>query len=168
MVSTSLTDSDARFLAEKFMRSQNNEACITALMQMHCIFGHLAGMLQTAPIASYKFEHHIGCGRIDLLLRHVDGGFSIVEVKSDSSIHNVVAGIGQLFLYEALLKSAGLAHEAPAYIDKFLVSTIQGVSAEHVRLACRSAGVNFFEYPSFGFIAQVRAQYMHKWVGHGT
>lgn len=163
-----MADKNSRALAQAFVNSKDDEACIMLLMRMHCIFGDIRRMLKTTKISRYRFEYFVGGGRIDLILFHADGGASLIEVKGNGSVRDVVAGIGQLFLYEAMFLESNPKTMSPAYINKYLVSPVAGNDAQRVAKACDRAGVVFFQYAPFGLIQEHREKCIGDWVSHGA
>ena len=162
------SDQEMRKLAQKFMNSRDDEQCIVTLLRMHCIFGQIRKMLGCSQIDRYKFEFGVKGGRIDLALFHTDGGVSLVEAKGSHDVRTVAAGIGQLFLYEAMYSAFKPKAKPPAYIHKYLVAPIEGEAVRIVDIACARAGVRFISYAPFALIKEHRADCRKKWTDHGT
>lgn len=160
----SLSEQEWRCLAQKFVESRDDEACIAGLLRLHCIFGHIQRMLRTSKIERYRFEFSVPCGRVDLVLFHSDGGISLVEAKGRNSVRDVVGGIGQLFLYESAIRSM---FPSVGYVNRYLISPIQGGAAASVERACALAGVNFIQYAPMSAIEKARDGARMQWCAHG-
>lgn len=165
---SALSEDGWREIAQAFINSGSDEACIALLMRMHCIFGDIRALLRTSKISSYKFEYLVNGGRVDLALFHTDGGVSLVEIKGQGGVRDVVAGIGQLFFYEAVFAESKPKAKPPAYINKYLVSPVFGGDAEVVGKACSLAGVDFVQYAPFSLIRNLRNGCTIAWVGNGA
>lgn len=137
------------------------------MFRLHGICGDLQRVLKTNPIARHRFEFPVSGSRVDLVLFHKDGGVSIVEFKGQNSSRDVVAGIGQLFLYEALFVECHAATLRPAYVHKYLVSPILGDDADKVDKACVLAGVAFLRYAPFKLIREIRNECRREWISDG-
>lgn len=153
-------------LAQAFTESKDDEACIALMLKLHCIFGDLRRLLGCAKIDRYRFEYPVRGHRVDLVLFHANDGISLIEIKGQNAVREVVAGIGQLFLYESLFRES--FPRAPTYIDKYLISPVQGLESEKVDKACVAAGVNFFQYAPMNLIREHRESCKEKWLAHGT
>lgn len=163
-----LTEDELRKVARKFAMARDDEAGIAAVFRLHAIFGDMHKAIGSARVQRARFEYPVDGCRIDLLCFHVGGGVSIVEFKGDRDLREVVSGIGQLFLYETLLRELWKSKYSPAYIRRYLVSPIQGVSAEKVSVACASAGIDFVQCASFDLIKAERDAFLKNRVGHGS
>jgi hypothetical protein len=163
-----LSEDEWRKLASDFLNSKDDEACIVLLLRMNCIFGDIRRIFKTSKIDSFKFEYPVSGGRVDLVLFHSDGGVSLIEVKGANGSRDVVAGIGQLFLYEAMFSQSKPKAKAPAYIDKFLLAPITGKSADKVDRACALANVKFVQYAPLQLIGKFREECAKEWGSHGA
>lgn len=59
------------------------------------------------PMISVDKQVPTICGRIDFVIRHVDESVTAIEVKDSVDERELLAGVGQLFKYEAALKLSG-------------------------------------------------------------
>ena len=158
---------NVEIIADRFIGSKNDEGCIADLFKIHLLFNHVEKMLQTAKIARYRFEFPVKGCRIDLVLFHVDGGISMIEIKSGNSPRIIVSGIGQLFMYESMYLDS-YKNSKPKYLNKYLIfPSISEVSDSHVEKACEVAGINYLVYPGFPLIEKHRKDCIGKWVKHG-
>lgn len=159
---------NVRVIAERFINSKNDESCIADLFKIHCLFNQTAKMLQTSKIVRYRFEYPVNGGRIDLVLFHEDDGISLIEIKSGYRAREIVAGIGQLFMYESMFMDSFKGKLLPKYLNKYLIfPSISEVSDLYVEKTCELAGIGYFVYPSFSLIAKHRNDCIQKWVSHG-
>jgi len=159
-----LSDDEWRELARQFVASRNDEACIALMFRFHAIFGHLRKVLGCSKIDRHHFEYAVKGGRVDLALFHTDGGISLVEFKVDGPVHAVVAGIGQLFFYEAMFLRKAQRSSKPSYIKKYLVSPVAGDDAQSVAEACELAGVQFVQCAPFAMVSGHRQRCIESWV----
>lgn len=130
---------------------QNNEKALTLQLKLLSEFGNLQKCFRTSKIERYKFEHHVGCGRVDLFMVHKDGGLSIVEAKAENSLSVIAAGIGQLFVYEAAILRKSYKNP-PKYINKILCVPVKIGKHPELELACANSGiqlVGLMEYSDF-------------------
>ena len=159
---------NVRVIAERFINSKNDESCIADLFKIHCLFNQTAKMLQTSKIARYRFEYPVKGGRIDLVLFHEDDGISLIEIKSGHGAREIVAGIGQLFMYESMFMDSFKGKTLPKYLNKYLIfPSISEITDSYVERSCEVAGINYLVYPSFPLIEKHRKDCIGKWVKHG-
>jgi hypothetical protein len=152
-------------IAQGFVSSKDDEACLALLMRIHLIFGQARTLLGCAPIDRYRFEYPIDGYRADIALFHSDGGVSIVELKPENAVRDVVAGIGQLCWYETLIRRSVKA----SYFQKYLVAPVTDEALPLVDGACDMAGVSFIQYPSFSEVRKKRDVCRVKWAAqHGA
>lgn len=151
-----LTEGDVRlrranlpemYAALRAMR--NDEASVILMLRLLLIFGNLERAIGGPKITGHRFEFCIPVGRIDLLLFHDNGVATIVEAKSETaSTRELVAGIGQLFLYSAGLPAALSPQQQPKHIRRVLCAP--GLRArDGVEQACDLAEVDCVSLATF-------------------
>jgi hypothetical protein len=128
-------------------RFPREEAAIGAL-EILLMTEKLHSFMGWPEIFRVEREVRIGNGRCDMVLTHVDGSRTLLEAKADGNTHSIVAGIGQLFLYEAAYQLPGLA------IRKAIA--VPGYGSSDVVRACGLAGV---EYIPLGAVEQRAEKY---------
>lgn len=119
-------------------RLRDDEDLVILQLKIHLLAGMLPRILGVPPIRRARFEFQIGCGRVDLALFHADGSASLVEAKAGGPARDLVAGIGQLFLYETQLQAA-----SPRSVRKILCAPAGSDHGSVVARACSAAGVKF-------------------------
>jgi len=130
-------------LARSCNAAVDNEASGVLQLRLHLAAGKLADVLGVKPFIRHKFEFLIkGLGFADLALFHADHGVTLVEAKGPHCNRMLVAGIGQLFMYEAALR-ANMGGRAPAYVDKILCAPVTAEESMPTWRACELAGVRF-------------------------
>lgn len=131
------------------------------LVNMFLMFGHAEKALGVPAIQRYRREFPLPKARIDFLLTHRDGGVTILELKSRHNQTDLAAGIGQLFLYEALMLATGQV--APKYVRKVLAAQMSNEDGAIIQSACEAAGVAFVRLPTHEqLLASIEAH------GYGT
>lgn len=128
-------------------RLQNNEDAAILQLKLHLVAGMLPIVLGVPAIRRARFEFTIGCGRADLVLFHADGSASLVEAKGDESIRDVVAGIGQLLLYDTQW-----TRSRPKTLRKILCAPVDGEKGAAILPACAAAGVAFVHLAPFAVL----------------
>lgn len=127
-------------IAHRLCTPSYSEKYTVDMIHMVLILEDGESVLKVPKIERYRLEFNLKGARADILLYHKDGGITIVEVKSDSSVRDVAAGIGQLCWYEALIPNVFKGNQ-PKYVRKLLVTTLSPDKAGGVDKACKTAGV---------------------------
>lgn len=129
-------------VASQLNTMSDNEQSAILQLRIAILAGDLERWLGVNKIERHRFEFNVSAGRIDLLLFHSDGGASIVEVKGDCDMRSISGGIGQLCLYEHLLRLSDKL--SPKYINKILCAPVEKPEkGAHLIGACNIAGVKF-------------------------
>jgi hypothetical protein len=124
---------------ERVAETRHGEAAIVVAVRamLAAQQGHLIFVgLPYSKFDTISFEHQLRCGRADIVMFHLDGTATVVEVKDGSQgWRNVVAGIGQVGFYAAQVSGVKSVRRALMWgglsqDDSVLVAT-----------ACREAGV---------------------------
>jgi len=160
--SVNIKSIDFYSFASELFKSRNNEAAAILMLKLFLMFGDLEKVLGVKKIERHRFEFSVCGGRIDLLLFHKDKGISIVEVKAQNDVRTILAGIGQLCLYEVGIRKK-MVRRPPKYINRILTAPIEPSVSLHIMEACEIAGVRFAHLPIYKlFSAEVNELY--KWV----
>jgi len=93
-------------------------------------------------VKSYLKEFSIKQGRADFVLFHHGKKITIVEVKGTYKLRDIVAGIGQLYLYEAMFAEKWKGYK----IDKILLSACDDDQLNLVESACKNANIKFIRH----------------------
>jgi hypothetical protein len=123
------------------MESDIVEVLKMALVRMPNAGRFFPGIPVNRELDTIVFEMRFQFGRADIVMFHVDGSATVVEVKNGSNGYNSVAsGIGQANLYAAQLANA---RNSLTKVRKCLLWTSTGNSAEDAAIvsACELAGV---------------------------
>jgi len=101
------------------------ESDIVRMFKEQCITGHFDDripMLCAEDTITYEFS--VKAGRADIVIFHIDGSASVIEVKDGSNGYNhVVAGIGQAALYAVQF---GMRRDILTRVRKCLLWTSTG------------------------------------------
>lgn len=141
---------------------ENNEKAVTLQLKIMAIYGDLQKTLGVRQIERYKFEHHVGCGRIDLYLIHTDGGVTLVEAKAENKLTTMAAGIGQLLVYEAALRIKQKKNKYPKYIDKILCVPVDIEKHPELEIACFNSGIKLVSLMTFGKLQKLINKLVEK------
>lgn len=121
------------------------EAFVMAIIKILIYGGRERELYDDFPIpfegCSYEFEYPVRRGRADIVMFHIDGTATVVEVKDGSNgIQSVLAGIGQVTGYAVQI---GMSNGAPKHVRKALIFTSTGSKEgdENVLYSCAHAGV---------------------------
>jgi hypothetical protein len=110
--------------------------------------GHYDDRIPLTQHDSIVYEMALKFGRSDIVVFHVDGSASVIEVKNGANGYNhVVAGIGQAGLYAAQL---GMKNGALTKVRKCLLWTSTGILALDalIEQVCEQAAVIPMPYAS--------------------
>lgn len=130
--------------------AKDDERAATLIVRILLIGGRLEELWGLPRIVRHRFEFAVAGGRIDLLLFHADDTATIVEVKAAGALRDVVAGIGQLCYYAAVIPERFKASHRPIRaVRRLLCSTLTPEKAVPVMDACRVAGVIYGHLPTY-------------------
>jgi len=109
-------------------------------------------------VDTVKKEHQLPAGRVDRLLEHDDGSFTVVEVKPSGSRRDIAQGLGQAILYAASMRSI--------LNDNRDVRPALFVSSDYdheIAGACKMAGVAYLCFPrqAQALVDQLAAIHLH-------
>lgn len=93
-------------------------------------------------VSTSKKEHQLPAGRVDRLLEHDDGSFTVVEIKPSGSRRDIAQGLGQSILYASSMRSV-LNDNRDVRPALFVSSDYDTEIAE----ACKMAGVAYLCFP---------------------
>lgn len=120
-------------------RHGENKAC--ALFD----YGILDGMFDAKfhpNIISSKKEFQLPCGRVDRLLEHADGSFTVVEIKPSGSMRNQAHGLGQSIMYASSMR-AELQDSRDVRAALFVAADYE----PEIAAACKSVYVEYVCFP---------------------
>lgn len=120
-------------------RRGEDKSC--ALFDYAILGGVFDKQLHQEVVLSRK-EYRLKAGRIDRLLEHKDGSFTVVEIKPNGSLRDQAQGLGQSILYAASLR-AELRDNREVRSALF----ISGDFDQEIESACRSVGVEYLYFP---------------------
>lgn len=156
-------------LASEMLTMKNDEKSVILMLRMFLIFNNIHIALNVPRVVRHRFEYSVEGGRIDLLLFHADESVTIVEAKCEGSLRNIVAGIGQLCLYEARLRRKFRPTRGEVVIHKVLCASYPLDRADDLFIACEAAGVSYaYIYPFKEFKGRIDSAMAKSWVRHGT
>ena len=95
-------------------------------------------------VTAMRREYQLPCGRVDRLLEHDDGSFTVVEIKPLGSRRDQAHGIGQAILCAASMRAArqdGADVRAALFIAAPYDSEIEN--------ACKSVGIEYIYMSQF-------------------
>lgn len=125
----------------RLARYPKEDAAVGAL-EVLLFTGKLASFMGWPEVTLYERETRIGNGRCDYVLEHADGSLTLLEAKAEGDRRAIVAGIGQLFLYEASL---------PRYVRSVRKAlATPGYGEADIAKACELAGVDFIPLGDVG------------------
>lgn len=102
-----------------------------------------SGKLYGLPeVKSYIKEYSVKHGRADFAVFHCGKNISIVEVKGSYLLRDIVAGIGQLHLYEVAFCEKWDGYK----VDKILIASCLDDQEVIIGATCKSAGVRFIRH----------------------
>jgi hypothetical protein len=127
-------------MAHRLCTPSYSEQYAVDLLHVGLILEEGERMLDVPKIERYRFEFNLKGARADIILFHRDDGITIVEVKAGHVPRDVVAGIGQLCLYEAMVPEA-FKSNPPKYVRKVLAVPMAKEKAGNIIKACEIANV---------------------------
>lgn len=135
-------------LADALLSAGHDEAGASVTLLCWLMFGDLAKMMGKTRIVSHVWEFRLRGARADLVTFHEDSSITIFEINGPScAISDAASGIGQLFLYSALMPSA-LGY-APLKVELCLAAPCSNEEdAQTLHDTCRLASVDYLRLPS--------------------
>lgn len=148
---------EAYEIGRALLRIQNNEDCAVLILRIALHLGEAEKLLGCPKIRSHRHEVTLGPGRVDVVLFHEDESITLVEVKGDTEVRQIVGGIGQLFLYEAHVPHS-LPSLASVKIHKTIACTAPPERAALAIRACHIAGVHYACLGTFHDLKRILAE----------
>ena len=128
----------------------DHESCVTLQLKIIAITDGLAKFFKIPKLKGYKFEYKVSVGRIDLIMFHLDGGVTIVEAKGNTDVRAIASGIGQIFMYESVIRDNFRENKKPVYVNRILCAPIDDMDKfSKIEKTCNLARVNFVGMSSF-------------------
>jgi hypothetical protein len=123
----------------KRFKISHDEAGLVAILKIFYSSDRLEEVLNVPTIALAEFEYPLPRGRADLVLFHLDGTVSVVEIKGSRDFMVCAHGVGQAISYAVQIGYS----KACNGIRKLLVAPVVGDEPETIILhnTCKEAGV---------------------------